>query len=190
MFFLTQAACSDFSTVEEIVEPPAAIFAPLGEDGYRVEQIEPERYLGLWYEFASIPVGFQARCTATTAEYGLIEDGTISVHNECHLDEVDGTLSAIDGIATPVDERFSHLEVSFFSSFSSDYYVIETDGTDSSEPYEWAVVSTFNDEVLWVLSRTPSMTEERYELIVDRLAQRYLPVDTLKETEHPTSSNE
>ena len=192
MFVLILAACSDFSTTEEITEPsaPAAIFAPLGEDEYRVEQIEPERYLGLWYEFASIPAGFQARCTATTAEYTLNEDGTIAVHNECRLDELDGVLSAADGVATPVDDRFSHLEVRFYSSFAADYYVIEADGTDSSQPYEWAVVSTFNDAVLWVLSRTPTMTEERYELILDRLAERGLPTDKLKETEHPKSPEE
>ena len=53
----------------------------------------------------------QARCTATTAEYSLIDDETL-VHNECHLDTVDGLLSQVDGTATPEDDRFSYLRFS------------------------------------------------------------------------------
>ena len=182
------SACSDFASLDA-AEPsvPAAVFAPLGAEDYRVEQIEPDRYLGLWYEYAAIPAGFQARCTATTAEYSLNDDGTIAVHNECHLDEIDGVLSTVDGTATPADDRFSYLEVQFFSSFVADYYVIEVDGVESSESYDWAVVSTYNDAVLWVLSRSPSMNPERYDLILDKLEQRGLPVDKLEETEHSTS---
>ena len=178
-------ACADYSEVAEEPTPPAAVFAPLGDEEYRVAQIQPERYLGLWYEFAAIPAGMQARCTATTAEYSLIDDETIGVHNECHLDTVDGPLSQIDGTATPEDDRFSHLKVQFFSSFQADYYVVEADGTDTEDPYEWAVVSTFNDAVIWVLSRTPDMDAERYDMIMDRLTERELPVEKIVETEHP-----
>lgn len=185
MIWTILAACADFSA--PLAEPtePAAVFAPLGEEDYRVEQINPERYLGLWYEFAAIPAGMQARCTATTAEYTLIDEETIGVHNECHLDNPDGVLSQVDGTAIPEDDRFSHLMVEFFSSFQADYFVVEVDGSDTEDPYEWAVVSTFNDSVLWVLSRTPDMSADRYEMIMQRLEDRELPVDKIVETEHP-----
>ena len=178
-------ACTNVEVEQQLEVLSPAVFAPLGEDSYRIEEVEPSRYLGLWYEFAAIPSGQQARCTATTAEYTLIDDETIGVHNECHIDELDGPLSQIDGTATPVDARFSHLKVQFFSSFSADYYVVELDGQEGEEPYDWAVVSTFNDSVLWILSRTADMSEERYDLILDRLEDRDLPVDQIVETEHP-----
>ena len=63
--------------------------------------------------------------------------------------------------------------------------MVELDGQESEEAYEWAVVSTFNDMVLWVLSRTPDMSPERYDLILDKLEERELPIDKLVETEHP-----
>ena len=159
-------------------------FAPLGEDDYRVDQIDPSRYLGLWYEYASIPAGFQARCTATTAEYSLIDEETIGVYNRCRLDDIDGQLSEIEGTATPVDDRFSHLEVQFFSNFSADYFVIAADGQESDAPYEWAVVSTYNDLVLWVLSREPQMSQKRYATILSHLSYRGLPVEELVITPH------
>ena len=178
-------ACAPIPVEEEETAIGPAVFAELGEESYRIDQVEPGRYLGLWYEFAAIPSGPQARCTATTAEYTLIEEETIGVHNECRLDEIDGPLSQVDGTATPVDERYSHLKVQFFSNFEADYYVVELDGQESEDPYEWAVVSTFNDMVLWVLSRTPTMSQQRYDLILDRLEERELPVDKLVLTEHP-----
>ena len=164
-------------------------FANLGSDDYRVDQIEPARYLGLWYEYASIPAGFQARCTATTAEDSLIDEETIGVHNRCHIDDLDGQLSEIEGTAIPVDDRFSHLEVQFFSNLSADYYVIAADGKEGDEPYEWAVVSTYNDLVLWVLSREPTMSQQRYATILAHLSERELPIDELVPTLHFESSN-
>ena len=185
MLFTMILACADYT--EEPIEPatPAAVFAPLGDENYRVDQIEPSRYLGLWYEFAAIPSGVQARCTATTAEYSLVDEETIGVLNKCRIDEIDGPLSEIEGTATPVDDRFSHLDVRFFSSFTADYYVVEADGQESEQPYEWAVVSTYNDTVLWILSREPQMDSERYQIILDRLAERELPFEKLVETQHP-----
>ena len=176
--------CAPPPVLEEAEPPPPAVFAPLGSREYRVDQVEAERYLGLWYEYAAIPAGMQARCTATTAEYTLLEDGIIGVHNECRIDTLDGSLSQVDGTATPVDERLSHLKVQFFSNFSADYFIVELDGQEGEDPYEWAVVSTFNDSVLWILSRTPTMDQERYEMILDTLEARELPVDKLVETLH------
>ena len=46
------------------------------------------------------------------------------------------------------------------------------------------MVSTFNDAVIWVLSH-PDMDAERYDMIMDRLTERELPVDKIVETEHP-----
>ena len=62
------------SSVQEV-----PYFKGLDNDSYLVETVEPARYLGLWYEYATIPAGAQANCTATTAEYSLIDEETIEV---------------------------------------------------------------------------------------------------------------
>ena len=159
-------------------------FSDLSENDYTVANLNPARYLGLWYEIATIPSGFQARCTGTTANYTLLEPGVVGVENRCFIDSLDGSLSVINGTAEPEDDDYAHLKVNFGGSFSADYYVVELDGSQNENPYDWAAVSTFSDRVLWILSRTPSMASEEYDLIVDKLAQRDLPVDKLVETEH------
>lgn len=43
-----------------------------------VEDLSLERYMGTWYEIASIPATFQRRCVRrTTATYSLLDDGTV-----------------------------------------------------------------------------------------------------------------
>ena len=108
----------------------------------------------------------------------------MGVENRCFIDSLDGQLSVINGTAEPEDDDYAHLKVNFGGSFSADYYVVELDGSQKETPYDWAVVSTFSDRVLWILSRTSTMDTEEYELIVEKLSERELPVEKLVETEH------
>ena len=156
-----------------------SFFAPLGESNERVAQLEPERYLGLWYEIATVPAGQQARCTGTTATYSSIDATTIGVRNQCYIDSLDGPLNSIDGTATPIDERYSHLLVSFGGSFTADYVVIEVDGSDGDEPYEFAVVSSFDNAILWILHRSPEMDSAVYEQIIEQLESRDIDTSRL-----------
>ena len=45
--------------------------------------------------------------------------------------------------------------VSFFWPFRSDYWIIGLD-----EAYRWAVVGNPNRKYLWILSRTPTISDE------------------------------
>jgi apolipoprotein D and lipocalin family protein len=58
-------------------------------------------YLGRWYQVAGTPAIFTAGCQCTTADYGLNDDGTVSVHNACKIfgfipNEINGSASIVD----------------------------------------------------------------------------------------------
>ena len=86
-------------------------FIPDASDGVSVEQLEPSRYLGLWYEIATTPSQQQSACSGTTAEYSLIDEGTIGVTNRCRIGGLDGGLSRIDGTARVLDDTYARLLV-------------------------------------------------------------------------------
>jgi len=153
-------------------------------DGVSVVAVEPDRYLGVWYEIASSPSPQQAACTATQAEYSLLDNGDIKVVNQCNLGSLDGDLNIIVGSASFVDDSYARLLVDFNLGFTAPYNVVELDGSTGDEPYEFAVVSS-PGFFLWVLSRTPQMDPELYDIIVERAVERGLPGDTLIETIHP-----
>lgn len=61
--------------------------------------LDAQHYLGLWYEIARYPVFFQKGCTATTAEYGAVDDDTISVVNTCREGSPEGPIKKVNGEA-------------------------------------------------------------------------------------------
>lgn len=129
--------------------------------------VDPERYLGTWYEIASFPMGPQEGCTGTTATYSLREDGDIEVYNRCLMDSLDGKVKDITGKAWIVDtDTNARLKVQFFWPLASDYWILDVD-----EDYQWALVGHPEREYLWILSRTPQMEDATYNQLLDDLEQ-------------------
>ncbi len=151
-------------------------------DGASVIAVVPERYVGVWYEIATTPSFQQASCSGTTAEYSAREDGAIRVVNRCYIGGFDGRLNEIEGTATPRDDTYARLTVDFGFGFQGAYTVVDLDGSDGSDPYQFAVVSGGN--LLWILSRSPIMDESLYALLVSRTLERGLPADQLEKTLH------
>lgn len=123
-----------------------------GTDPLPVAQIDQSRYLGTWYEQARLPNSFEEGCQRAMAEYGLRDDGLISVTNTC-TDER-GEQRVARGRARPTGEAGEgKLEVSFFGPFWADYWVL-----DRGENYEWSIVGEPEGRYLWVLTRERDIT--------------------------------
>tara|TARA_B110000503_G_C7025638_1_gene361709 strand:- start:347 stop:862 length:516 start_codon:yes stop_codon:yes gene_type:complete len=124
------------------------------------EGIEPvtgfdqQRYLGSWHEVARLDHSFERGLTKVSAQYSLRGDGTIRVLNR-GLDEKTGEWSEAEGVAKFVGTTdIAHLKVSFFGPFYGSYIVFEL-----GDDYEYAFVSGFNTDYLWLLSRTPDVSD-------------------------------
>jgi len=135
-----------------------------------VPHVELARYLGTWHEIASFPQSFQRGCTATTATYSLRDDGQLDVINRCRLGSPAGKMKEARGRARIVDRvTNAKLEVSFFRPFWGPYWII-----DLAPDYSFAVVGHPGRDYLWILSRSPTMSDDTYQKILARLrAQRY-----------------
>ncbi|GJL90961.1 lipocalin family protein [Hyphococcus sp.] len=135
-----------------------------------VSYVDTGRYLGRWYEIARFPNRFEKGCEGVTADYGLRDDGLISVVNTCRKGSPSGEEKAAKARARIVDEATNaKLEVSFFGPFWGDYWVIGL-----AEDYSLALVGEPEGRYLWILSRTPMISEEvRDEAISDLQAMGY-----------------
>ena len=163
-------------------------FLPYASDGDSVEQVEPSKYLGLWYEIATTPSQQQRFCSGTMAEYSLVDDTTIGVLNSCYVGSLDGNLNQAQATATAIDDTYARLMVDFGFGFESPYTVIELVETPGEELYNYAVVSN-NDVQFWILSRTPQMPEEMYAILLDRIEERGADSSSLIQTEQPLVSD-
>ena len=122
-------------------------------------RVDLNRYLGHWYQPLGYPQPFTAGLVGITADYGLNQDGTVSVHNRGYRGSCSGPVSDITGTATVEDPRTnSKLSVVFPSVpitqyIKGQYWIIGLD-----RQYRWAVVSDPLKLSLFVLSRTPQLS--------------------------------
>jgi apolipoprotein D and lipocalin family protein len=119
-----------------------------------VTGFEPDRYLGLWREAASIPTWFQGQCVAdTTATYAIApEPGLVTVENRCATDDGEGGVTGRARFTGPRD--VAALEVTFLSLLGGDYVVIALD-----PDYRWAAVAHPSRAYAWLLVRDLPLAE-------------------------------
>lgn len=144
---------------------------PASDPPQTVSHVDLTRYVGLWYEIASVPMFFARGCTCSTANYTANSDGTIRVENSCNRN---GKRDVAVAKAWPADDTNSKLKVEFFWPFKADYWIV---GLDAD--YRWALVTTPNREYLWILSRTQHLEQTLYDNLLQTLKSQKLPVDEL-----------
>lgn len=120
-----------------------------------VEDFQLQRYLGQWYEIARLDHRFERGLQQVTAEYSLNPDGSLRIVNRGFATE-DGTWQEAEGRAVFVrGPDQGYLKVSFFGPFYASYVIFELDQAG----YQYAFVSGANLDYLWLLSRTPTVSE-------------------------------
>ncbi len=140
-----------------------------------VPYVNVNKYIGKWYEIASFPQRFQKGCNCTTADYSLNKDGSIKVENRCMKD---GKEKIATAKAKVKDKRTNaKLSVQFFWPFKGKYWII-----DLADDYSYAVVGHPNRKYLWILSRSPQMSENTYKEIVARVQQKGFDITKLNKT--------
>jgi apolipoprotein D and lipocalin family protein len=143
--------------------------------------VDVQKYLGTWYEIATIPQRFQKGCVGVTAQYSLRKDGDIEVINTCRQGTLDGKIRAVHGKAWVVDKKTNaKLRVRFFWPFSGAYWVI---GLDAD--YQWAIVGHPDRKYLWILSRTPQMDDALYNELLKLIAVQGYDLTLIKKTLQP-----
>jgi len=121
------------------------------------------RFAGTWYQVAALPQPYSLQCAHnTTAEYGVIDDSTISVRNSCGT--LFGGRSGIEGTATVRSD--ASLRVNFPGvPFQNPDGPVNYRVTHLEEDYSLAVVGDPNRLSGFVLSRTPDLSPEQWSRV-------------------------
>jgi len=142
-------------------------------DNSPVSQFDLSKYLGTWYEIARFDHSFERGMDNVIAEYLLRDDGKIDVVNSGWKN---GKFKVADGKAKQPDPLSdpAHLEVSFFLFFYSDYNVMMID-----DDYQIALVGSKSPKYLWILSRTPYVTDSVMDLVLEEASSRGYDINNL-----------
>lgn len=151
-----------------------------------VDSVDIERYMGLWYQISAYETSFNQGLVAVTAEYTLLEDGTVQVFNRGYQDSFDGVVDEILGTATVANtETNAELVVNFpsvpFDFPFPNYLIVVLD----QENYQYAAVTDPFKSTLFILSRTPTLDEATYNGILEELEALNIDTDKLIPTPQP-----
>ena len=139
-----------------------------------VKGFELNRYLGKWYEIARLDHSFERGLNNVSATYSMREDGGVRVINK-GFSATDNRWNEAEGRAYFIREtNEAYLKVSFFGPFYGAYSVFELD----KEHYQYAFVSGYNTNYLWLLSRSPTVSKELLAKFINK--SRALGFDTDK----------
>ncbi len=143
---------------------PSDIIYKSADTPTTVDKVDLKKYSGKWYEIGRMPLFFQRNCIGNvTATYtGQAGSSDITVLNECSGEN--STVISSEGLAMPVDEMGSKLKVTFLPSWirwlpvgRGDYWVLARD-----DNYQTALVGTPDKSNLWLLARTPNISQQTY----------------------------
>ena len=128
-----------------------------------VLNLDLNRYLGDWYEIARFDHRFERGIEQAKANYTLRDDGKIDVRN---TGIKNGKSKKAKGKAKLTDTP-ALLRVSFFGPFYADYRVMLLDAD-----YQYALIGSGSNKYLWILSRTPHLSEEVKTQILSEAQRR------------------
>lgn len=132
-------------------------------DNSVVTSFDLNRFLGDWYEIARFNHRFERGMNQTKASYTLRDDGKVNVLN---TGMKNGKYSKAKGVAKLTDTP-AKLRVSFWRPFYSDYRVMLID-----DDYQYALIGSGSDKYLWILSRTPQISEDTMDKILTEARKR------------------
>lgn len=158
------AAAADKEGAKTLSIKPSDIVYKSATTPTTVDSVDLKKYAGTWYEIGRLPMYFQRNCASdVTATYVEKTDGSgIKVINQCKSE--DGSDMTAEGLAKPSDTTGSKLKVTFLPSWirwlpvgRADYWVLARDNS-----YKTALVGTPDKKYLWLLARSPNVSQEIY----------------------------
>lgn len=132
-----------------------------------VPYVDIAQYAGTWYQIARNPLIFEGNCICSRQVLAGAEDGRISVYNSCN-EPTTGEIREIRGFASNNDPMTNaQFTVDFGLPHKGQYWIIGL-----ADDYSYAVVSDPSLLSLYILSKTPTLSDELYEEAIMKAAEQ------------------
>jgi apolipoprotein D and lipocalin family protein len=153
----------------------------LAQTAIATKAIDPQRYIGRWYEVARIPNSFQKNCEAETSDWAKQGDDQYEVVQTCHTGSASGPTKTWKGNGKVLDAVKAQIRIGFFGGFIKQDYVV----VDRADDYSWCILSTATPKFFWIMSRRPVISAQQKAALVARSRQLGFDVSPLVYDQQP-----
>jgi apolipoprotein D and lipocalin family protein len=137
--------------------------ASKGPEMKTVNYVDLDRFMGDWYVIANIPTFLEKGAHNAVESYELNEDGTIATTFVFRKDGFDGEEKTYNPKGFVFDkETNARWGMRFIWPIKADYRIVYLD-----EDYEQTVIARQKRDFLWIMARTPTISEEDYTRLID-----------------------
>tara|TARA_R110000868_G_scaffold410505_4_gene698808 strand:- start:40206 stop:40772 length:567 start_codon:yes stop_codon:yes gene_type:complete len=132
--------------------------------------VNPEQYMGKWYEIAAVHVPFEKDCVGTFSSYTIVKKHPteFSIGTQCRKKSIHGKISKGHFNAwVDKDDSNSKTQVQFMWPFKYSYWIIYVD-----KDYQYTVTGTPDRKYFWILSRKPQISQQAYDFLLKQATQQ------------------
>jgi len=128
--------------------------------------VDIDRFMGKWYVIASRPTSFEENAFNAIEIYTYNrEKDQIDIDFSFNKGSNTGTKKSIPQTAYIIDKKNnSYWKVSPFWPLKFDYLIIDLDTN-----YRWTVIGVPDQTYLWIMARTPTLSEAEFKEIISRV---------------------
>jgi len=127
-----------------------------------VRYVELERFMGPWYVIANIPTFIEKGAHNAVETYRLNDDGSIATTFTFRDGSFDGKQKEYNPKGFVLDtETNARWGMRFIWPIKADYRIVYLD-----EDYSQTVIGRQDRDYVWIMARTPSISDLDYERLV------------------------
>jgi apolipoprotein D and lipocalin family protein len=143
---------------------------------HTVAQVDIERFMGDWFVIANIPTFIEKDAFNAMESYRLGDDGTILTRFTFNKGDFDGPQKKYTPRGFIRDKSSNAVwGMQFIWPFKAEYRIIYLDAD-----YTTTVIGRTKRDYVWIMSRTPSISDRTYQDILKFLASQDYDVEKIQ----------
>lgn len=140
--------------------------ASRGPEMKTVDYVDLERFMGDWYVIANIPTFLEKGAHNAVETYALNDDGTIATTFVFRDGSFDGEEKTYTPKGFVRDDGSNALwGMRFVWPIKADYRIVYLD-----EDYSHTVIARQKRDFVWIMARTPDISDEDYDKLIEFVA--------------------
>jgi apolipoprotein D and lipocalin family protein len=145
-----------------------------------VDYVDLERFMGEWYVIASIPTFLEKDAYNAIEKYELNDDGTIATTFTFRKGDFDGKHKKYEpkGWVTDTDSN-AVWGMQFIWPIKADYRIVYL-----TPDYSQTIVARNKRDYVWIMARTPGISDEDYQELTDFIAGIGYDTSKLRKVPH------